>query len=145
MGIYLSCNIPRYKEAQDNNPASPRAGCGSCAGTGKRPGTRLQLCLLLPTLLPTSKISLGVFCPGPLCEGNLSLCRRRCEGVCERAGRRARGGERHPGCCTSGWVSQSLIKGGPAVPHQSPPAPRPTFGPCRLEGTLSPRRCLQCG
>lgn len=38
MGIYLSCNIPRYKEAQDNNPASPRAGCGSCAGMGKDRG-----------------------------------------------------------------------------------------------------------
>lgn len=121
--------------------------------------TRYQITALPspPTWLPVLKITFGVFCPSPAWGGDSTKfltgppaqapvpCRRRCEGVCERAGRRARGGR------TASWVLHLRLgegkpyQGGLAVPQQSHPAPRPTFGPCRLEGTLSPRCCLQRG
>lgn len=44
------------------------------------------------------------------------------------------------------WLGEGKpYQGGLAVLQQSCPAPSPTFGPCRLEGTLSPCHCLQCG
>lgn len=44
------------------------------------------------------------------------------------------------------WLGKwKPYQGGLAVLQQSCPAPSPTFGPCRLEGTLSPCHRLQCG
>lgn len=48
--------------------------------------------------------------------------------------------EWHPGWvkALSGWPGRATAE------LQSHSAPRPTFGPCRIEGALSPHFCLQC-
>lgn len=99
--------------------------------------TRYQITALPspPTSLPILKITFGVFCPSPAwgktpqnsLRGPLPKPPRRAGGdvrvfVSEQGGGLG-GGERHPGCCTSGWVRESLIR--VAWPCRSRATPHP--------------------
>lgn len=90
------------------------------------------------------------FLTGPPAQAPVP-CRRRCEGGCGRAGRRARGGERHPGCCTSGWVRESLIRvawpcRSRATPHPGQPLAHAGWRePCLLVAVCSAEVPDGCG